>query len=67
MSIYLGDELISGIKTVNGVEPDDNGNVELELPYIQESEKGTANGIASLGSDGKILISQLPIYDGTVV
>ena len=33
---------------------------------VSATEKGAANGVASLGADGKILISQLPTYDGTV-
>lgn len=52
--------VVTSVGSVNGVEPDDNGNVELELPYIQESEKGAANGVAPLDEDGKVPTERLP-------
>ncbi|MBD5554864.1 MAG: hypothetical protein HDQ95_05820, partial [Roseburia sp.] len=33
---------------------------------VLQSEKGVANGVASLGSDGKVPSSQLPSFDGGV-
>ena len=51
------------VLTVNGVGPDENGNVELEaadIGAIPESEKGQPGGVAELGMDGKIPTSQLP-------
>lgn len=39
------------------------GNIQEVLKnYIPKSEKGIANGIATLGSDGKVPVAQLPSY-----
>ena len=51
---------------VNG-KPVAISNKEVDIPvdygsYIPSSQKGTANGVASLGSDGKVPSSQLPSY-----
>lgn len=40
--------------------------VEQVQGALPTSQKGAANGVASLGADGKVPISQLPIYDGSV-
>lgn len=45
---------------------DESGKLkESQLPnlsYIPTSQKGTAGGVASLGSDGKVPSGQLPCY-----
>lgn len=48
---------------------DNNGNW-IELPELKDGkikEENMPSNIPTLGSDGKIPTSQLPIYDGTVV
>lgn len=51
---------------VNGeARPIVNKEVEINIDYgsyIPTTEKGSANGVASLGSDGKVPSSQLPSY-----
>ena len=51
---------------VNGeARPIVNKEVEITIDYgsyIPTTEKGSANGVASLGSDGKVPSSQLPSY-----
>lgn len=37
-----------------------------DIGAIPTSQKGAANGVASLGADGKVPLSQLPVYDGSV-
>lgn len=38
-----------------------------DVSAIPAAQKGTANGVASLGSDGKVLASQLPSYVDDVI
>lgn len=45
---------------------DKNGN-DITTTYIKNSEKGTANGVATLGADGKVPSSQLPSYVDDVI
>lgn len=45
---------------------DGSGN-NIENTYIKKSEKGKANGVATLGSDGLIPAAQLPSYVDDVV
>lgn len=42
-----------------------NQSVSVTLPYINVSQKGVANGVATLGSDGKVPDSQLPAGQGS--
>ena len=49
-----------------GTEAQFNSDLAGVGDKIPLSQKGFANGVASLGSDGKIPTSQLPIYDGSV-
>lgn len=54
--------------TVNGHAL--SGNIELtatDVKAIPASQKGANNGVAELGSDGKILASQLPSYVDDVI
>lgn len=37
-----------------------------DIGAIPTAQKGVANGVASLGADGKVPLSQLPVYDGSV-
>jgi hypothetical protein len=51
------------VTAVNTVAPDANGNVTLaatDLSALPAADKGVANGVASLGSDGKVPTDQLP-------
>lgn len=51
------------VTTVNGIEPDASGNVTLtptDVGAIPTTARGTANGVAGLGSDGKVPTAQLP-------
>jgi hypothetical protein len=55
--------ITTGVKTVNGVSPDTNGNVVLtptSIAAIPSSLIGVPNGIPSLGGDSKVLPSYLP-------
>ena len=45
---------------------DKNGN-DITTTYIKASTKGVANGVASLGSDGKVPSAQLPSYVDDVI
>lgn len=61
----------TGVKTVNGVSPDTNGNILLtptSLAAIPSSLIGVPNGIPTLGGDSKISSSYLPdeIKDGAL-
>lgn len=52
----------SSVQSVNAVFPT-SGNVTLtatDISAIPASQKGVANGVASLGSDGKVPTGQLP-------
>ena len=53
-------------RTINGVSFDGSDNITINAvdstSRIASSEKGVANGVATLGSDGKIFSSQLPSY-----
>lgn len=40
---------------------------DLAENYILTSARAAENGVASLGADGKVPVSQLPVYDGSVV
>ena len=52
--------------TINGVPFDGSANITVNavdsINRIASSEKGVANGVATLGADGKISSSQLPSY-----
>ncbi|WP_433858229.1 hypothetical protein [Streptomyces kronopolitis] len=51
------------VTAVNTVAPDVNGNVTLaavNVGALAASTKGVANGVASLGADGKVPSAQLP-------
>jgi hypothetical protein len=51
------------VSTVNSLSPDVNGNVQLsanEVGAIPSTEKGVINGVATLDSNSKIPLSQLP-------
>lgn len=53
-------------RTINGVSFDGTANIIINAvdstARIPASEKGAANGVATLGSDGKIPSTQLPSY-----
>lgn len=53
-------------RTINGVSFDGSANITINAvdstSRIASSEKGIANGVATLGSDGKISSVQLPSY-----
>ena len=57
---------ISQIATTSGVDVKEQMKEALSITTVQPgnfvstSEKGTANGVATLGSDGKIPAEQLP-------
>ena len=60
----IADE-IKPVKTVNGVEPDEKGNVEVEgggsgLPPVTEADNGKIPRVV----DGAWAVVDLPIYDG---
>ena len=63
-------QIDSVVKDVDGLEiPTKLGDLEDDIGVISESERGIANGIATLDDDGKIPQSQLPTIDanGTYV
>ena len=50
-------------RTINGVSFNGTSNIVVsDATKIPISEKGAANGVATLGADGKIAASQLPSY-----
>lgn len=53
-------------RTINGVSFDGSANITINAvdstARIASSEKGVANGVATLGSDGKVPAAQLPSY-----
>jgi len=51
------DSLLDRIKTINGVGPDELGNVDVSAVGIDLSQKGAANGVASLDSSSKLVQS----------
>lgn len=57
---------LSTAHTINGVAFDGTSDITINAvdstARIAESEKGAANGVATLGSDGKVPASQLPSY-----
>lgn len=57
--------------TINGVNFDGSANITINAvdatARIAASEKGVANGVATLGADSKIPASQLPSYVDDVV
>lgn len=57
-------------RTINGVSFDGSANITVNAvdstSRIASSEKGVANGVATLAADGKISSSQLPSYAGAV-
>ena len=58
-------------RTINGVSFDGSADITINAvdstSRIASSEKGIANGVATLGSDGKISSSQLPEYSASTV
>ena len=51
---------------INGVSFDGTSNITIsDSTKIASTEKGAANGVASLGSDGKVPVEQLPSTGGT--
>ena len=58
-------------RTINGVPFDGSENITINAvdstSWIASSEKGVANGVATLGADGKISSSQLPSYTAGAV
>lgn len=60
------DNAIINNATVYGAYRDGAGNV-ISTYYIPSNQKGANNGVASLGSDGKIPTSQLPSYVDDVI
>ena len=58
-------------RTINGVEFDGSGNIIINAvdttERVQSSLLGIANGVATLGSDGKVPSAQLPSYVDDVV
>ena len=58
-------------RTINGVSFDGSADITINAvdstSRIASSEKGVANGVATLGSDGKISSSQLPAYTAGAV
>ena len=72
------DETIKPVKTVNGIAPDKNGNVEIKgaggengkTPYIKDGNwwiGDTDTGVKAKGTDGKDGINGTGLYRGTVV
>ena len=72
------EEEIKPIKTVNGIAPDENGNVEIsgaggengKTPYIKDGNwwiGDTDTGVKAKGTDGKDGINGTGLYRGTVV
>lgn len=57
---------LSTAHTINGVPFDGTSDITINAvdstPRIAESEKGAANGVATLGEDGKVPSDQLPSY-----
>jgi len=58
-------------RTINGVSFDGTANITINAvdatARIAASEKGVANGVATLGADGKVTASQLPSYVDDVI
>lgn len=55
-------------RTINGVAFDGTKNITIiDSTKIPTSEKGKANGVATLGSDGKVPSEQLPSYVDDVI
>jgi len=53
----------SGIQTINGIGPDDEGNIDITAESLgaeQTINKGVANGYAPLGADSKLPPEYLP-------
>lgn len=63
------DEMTAGTETGAVVTPKQvKDKLDASLAgYIPTSEKGQANGVATLGEDGKVLSSQLPSYVDDVI
>lgn len=54
---------LAPLKTVNGTSPDAAGNVAVtaaSISAVPTSDKGAANGVATLDSSGKLSTSQIP-------
>ena len=53
-------------RTINGVSFDGSANITINAvdstARIASSEKGAANGVATLGADGKVPAAQLPSF-----
>lgn len=58
-------------RLINGVAFDGTADIVINAvdatPRIAESEKGAVNGVATLGSDGRVPANQLPSYVDDVV
>lgn len=57
------------VVSVNGISPDINGNVSInstDVGSIPSSEKGVANGVATLNADGKVVDSNGNLVEGKV-
>jgi hypothetical protein len=58
------------VSTVNGKSPDASGNVALvaaDVGAVATTEKGTASGVATLGTDGVLTTDQRPTYTAAQV
>ena len=51
--------------SVNGIHTD--GKTDITLDFIPQSEKGVANGVASLDSTGRVPAEQLPSFVRSIV
>lgn len=54
------DGLLKGAVVVNAIPNGSLGAVKLQQVYIQTNEKAQPNGVATLGADGLVPVSQLP-------
>jgi hypothetical protein len=67
------DSLLSRVLTVNGVYPDANGDVTVSGggggggSYIPLTDKGAANGVATLDGSTLLPVAQLPAHDASKV
>ena len=59
VTLTLGDDNVLHF-TMGGANDYYPQTIDLTLPYIRSSEKGSANGVATLDSTGRIPYSQLP-------
>lgn len=72
-TVNAADEAAAAVKlktarTINGVSFDGTANITVaDGTKIPTSQKGAANGVASLGSDGKVPEEQLPSYVDDVI